>query len=79
MEVNDVETETVKLNTPVFSDEEWWDEDENDSAWDEEIVVLDDLVVALLNAMGNDPSFFIDEILLRFFTPQENIITAQVA
>eukprot|EP00957_Ditylum_brightwellii_P209355 15361314-Ditylum_brightwellii.AAC.1 len=59
----------------VSSDGEMWDEDEYNSVWAEKIV-LDDLVVAVLNAMGNDPSFFIEEIMLRFFAPQENIKTA---
>eukprot|EP00957_Ditylum_brightwellii_P089307 6800024-Ditylum_brightwellii.AAC.1 len=77
MEMTDVETVTMELNTPVPSDEELWNDDKNDSTWNKETVVLDDLVVALLNAMENDPSFFIGKILLRFFTPQENIITTQ--
>eukprot|EP00957_Ditylum_brightwellii_P081199 6177433-Ditylum_brightwellii.AAC.1 len=79
MKMTDVETETVDLNTPVPSDEERWSDDENDIKWDEEKVVLDELVVTLLSAMESDPSFFIGEVLLRLFTPQENITTAQAA
>ena len=77
--MTDVETETVDLNTPDPSDEDIWSDDNNESQWDEETVVLDKLVVTLLNAMENNLSFFIGEILLRFFTPQENIITARAA
>eukprot|EP00957_Ditylum_brightwellii_P133780 10200825-Ditylum_brightwellii.AAC.1 len=79
MEIADVETETVNLNTPDLSDEEVWSDDENESQWDEETVVLDELLVTLLNTMENNLSFFLGEILLRFFTPQENIITARAA
>eukprot|EP00957_Ditylum_brightwellii_P197823 15070179-Ditylum_brightwellii.AAC.1 len=76
MENNNNDTDTVELSTPISSGEEMGDEDENNSAWDAETVVLDDLVVALLNAMRNDPSFFIEEFMLRFFAPQENIMIA---
>eukprot|EP00957_Ditylum_brightwellii_P051533 3907233-Ditylum_brightwellii.AAC.1 len=79
MDINNDDIDTVELSTPIFSDEEMGGEDENNSTWDAETVVLDDLAVALLNAMGNEPSFFIPEIMLRFFTPQENIMTAQAA
>eukprot|EP00957_Ditylum_brightwellii_P109146 8326016-Ditylum_brightwellii.AAC.1 len=64
MEDNNGDTDTVELSNPISSDEEMGDEDENNSAWDAETAVLDDLVVTLLNAMGNDPSFFIEEIML---------------
>ena len=77
--MTDVETETVDLNFPDPSDEDIWKYDNNESQWDEETVVLDKLVVTLLNAMENNLSFSICEILLRFFTPQENIITARAA
>ena len=77
--MTDVETETVDLNTPDPSDEDIWSDDNDESQWDEETVVLDVLVVTLLNAMENNLSFSICEILLRFFTPQENIITARAA
>eukprot|EP00957_Ditylum_brightwellii_P177526 13521423-Ditylum_brightwellii.AAC.1 len=76
---NNGDNDTVELSTPMFSDEEMGDEDDHNSAWGAETVVLDDLVVALLNAMGNDLSFFIREIILRFFAPQENIMKAQAA
>eukprot|EP00957_Ditylum_brightwellii_P011219 849161-Ditylum_brightwellii.AAC.1 len=79
MEITDVEPETIDLNNPDPSDEKVWSDDKNKSQWHEETVVLDKLVVILLNAMENNLSFFIDEILLRFFTPQENIITARAA
>eukprot|EP00957_Ditylum_brightwellii_P112365 8567133-Ditylum_brightwellii.AAC.1 len=79
MENSNGDTDTVELNTPSFSDEEMRDEDGNNSAWDAETVVLDDLVVTLLNEMGNDPYFFIEKIMLMFFAPQENIMTAQTA
>eukprot|EP00957_Ditylum_brightwellii_P002167 166580-Ditylum_brightwellii.AAC.1 len=59
MDDNNGDTDTVELSTPIFSDEEMRGEDENNSAWDTETVVLDDLVVALLNAMENDLFFFI--------------------
>jgi len=77
--MTDVETETVDLNTPDPSDEDIWSDDDDESQWDEETVVLDELVVTLLNAMENNLSFSIGEILLRLFTPQENIITARAA
>eukprot|EP00957_Ditylum_brightwellii_P136410 10404183-Ditylum_brightwellii.AAC.1 len=77
MEMTDVETETLDINTPDLSDEEVWSDDKTENQRDEETVVLDKLVVTLLNAMKNNLSFFIGEILLRFFTPQENIITAR--
>ena len=77
--MTDVETETVDLNTPDLSDEDIWSGDDDESQWDEETVVLDKLVVTLLNAMENNLSFSICELLLRFFTPQENIITARAA
>ena len=77
--MTDVETETVDLNTPDPSDEDIWSDDDDESQWDEETVVLDELVVTLLNAMENDVSFSICEIILTFFTPQENIITARAA
>eukprot|EP00957_Ditylum_brightwellii_P169458 12897947-Ditylum_brightwellii.AAC.1 len=51
MDNNNGDTDTVELSTPSFSDEEMGGEDENNSAWDAEKVVLDDLMVALLNAM----------------------------
>eukprot|EP00957_Ditylum_brightwellii_P039291 2972076-Ditylum_brightwellii.AAC.1 len=79
MEMTDVETETINLNTSAPSDEEVWIDDENESKWDEETVVLDESVVALLNAMENNPSFFIGENCLRFFTPYGKIIAAQAA
>ena len=77
--MTDVETETIDLNTPDPSDEDIWSDDDDESQWDEETVVLDKLVVPLLNAMENNLSFSIGEILLRLFTPQENIITARAA
>eukprot|EP00957_Ditylum_brightwellii_P075939 5771905-Ditylum_brightwellii.AAC.1 len=77
--MTDVETETVDLNIPDPSDEDIWSDDENESQWDEETVVLDKLVVTLLNTMENNLSFFIGKIVLRFFTPQENIITARAS
>eukprot|EP00957_Ditylum_brightwellii_P180483 13748499-Ditylum_brightwellii.AAC.1 len=70
MEMTHVEIETVDLNASDPSDEEVRSNDENESQWDEETVVSDKLVVTLLNTMENDLSFFIGEILLRFFTPQ---------
>eukprot|EP00957_Ditylum_brightwellii_P125901 9597630-Ditylum_brightwellii.AAC.1 len=79
MEMSDVETETVDLNTPDPFDEEVWSDDKNESQWDEVTVVLDELVVTLLNATEKNLSFIIGEILLRFFTPQENITTARAA
>eukprot|EP00957_Ditylum_brightwellii_P112366 8567134-Ditylum_brightwellii.AAC.1 len=69
MDNNNGDTDTVELSTPSFSDEEMRDDDDNGSVWDAEKVVLDDLVLILLNFMGNDPSFFIEEIMLRFFAP----------
>ena len=77
--MTDVETETVDLNTPDPSDEDTWSDDDDESQWDEETVVLDELVVTLLNAMENNLSFSICEIVLTFFTPEENIITARAA
>eukprot|EP00957_Ditylum_brightwellii_P174394 13278271-Ditylum_brightwellii.AAC.1 len=50
MDNNNDDTDIVELSTPNFSDEEMGDEDENNSAWDAEKVVLDDLMVTLLNA-----------------------------
>eukprot|EP00957_Ditylum_brightwellii_P126193 9620977-Ditylum_brightwellii.AAC.1 len=55
------------------------DNDENDNVWDDETVVLDDLVVELPSVTENDPFFVINEILIRLFMPQENIITAKAA
>ena len=77
--MTDVETETVDLNTPDPSDEDTWSDDDDENQWDEETVVLDELVVTLLNAMENNLSFSICEIVLTFFTPEENIITARAA
>ena len=77
--MTDVETETVDLNTPDPSDEDTWSDDDDENQWDEETVVLDKLVVTLLNAMENNLSFSICEIVLTFFTPEENIITARAA
>eukprot|EP00957_Ditylum_brightwellii_P042955 3252606-Ditylum_brightwellii.AAC.1 len=79
MDDNNGNADTVELSTPMLSDKEMGDEDDNNSACDAEIMVLDDLTVALLNAMGNDTSFFIQEIMLMFFAPWENIVTAQAA
>eukprot|EP00957_Ditylum_brightwellii_P134233 10233647-Ditylum_brightwellii.AAC.1 len=79
MDNNNGNTDIVELNTPSFSDEKMGDDGDNNSAWDTKTVVSDDLVLTLLNLMGADPSFFIEEIMLRFFVPQENIMTAQTA
>ena len=76
--MTDVGTEIFDLNTPALFDEKIWSDDVNKSQWEEETVVLDKLVVTLLDAMENNPSFFIGEALLRFFTPKENIITSQL-
>eukprot|EP00957_Ditylum_brightwellii_P117302 8946595-Ditylum_brightwellii.AAC.1 len=79
MKITVVEPESIGINTPDLTDEEVCDDDDNESQWDKETVVFNKLVVTLLNAMKHNLSFFIGDILLRFFTSQENTITARAA
>eukprot|EP00957_Ditylum_brightwellii_P177538 13522765-Ditylum_brightwellii.AAC.1 len=79
MEKINEETDTVELNTPVPSEKNILDDDENGNVWDDKTVVLDYLVVELLSVIENDPFIVINEILIRLFMPQKNIITAKVA
>eukprot|EP00957_Ditylum_brightwellii_P045735 3469707-Ditylum_brightwellii.AAC.1 len=71
--MNDInqESNTIVLETPFPSDDDMGEEDMDDeSVWDEETVILDDVLVAIAKELENGSGRYICDVITNIFLPQ---------
>eukprot|EP00957_Ditylum_brightwellii_P166460 12670862-Ditylum_brightwellii.AAC.1 len=76
MSDNNQDSNTVVLETPLPSGDDLWGEDtDDDSVWDNETVILDDVLVAMAEELENHAEIYIHNVIMNIFLLQNKQVT----